>query len=85
MSDIRWDAAAWQDYCAWQAEDWTIVSKINTLLAECQRHPFTGTGKPEPLRQNLKGFWSRRITQKHRLVYHVSDEAVYVLYCREHY
>ena len=48
MRDIRWDAAAWQDYCAWQAEDWAIVAKINALLAECQRHPFTGTGKPEP-------------------------------------
>ena len=85
MRDIRWDATAWQDYCQWQAEEWAIVAKINALLTECQRHPFIGTGKPEPLRQNLKGFWSRRITHKHRLVYQVSDDAIYVLYCREHY
>ena len=61
------------------------MEKINTLLRECQRHPFTGTGKPEPLKRNLQGYWSRRISQKHRLVYRVTAEMVYVLYCREHY
>ena len=85
VRDIRWSSVAWTDYLQWQREDWAIVEKINTLLTECQRHPFTGTGKPEPLKRNLAGFWSRRITQQHRLVYEVTAEAIYVATCRDHY
>lgn len=85
VRDIRWTAKAWEDYRNWQREDWATVEKINALLTECQRHPFAGTGKPEPLKRNLAGLWSRRISLQHRLVYEVTKEAIYVVACREHY
>ena len=68
-SAISWTDNAWDDYVAWQKDDPDVVQKINTLLEDCQRNPFTGLGKPEPLKGNLTGFWSRRITKEHRLVY----------------
>lgn len=80
---------AWRDYVAWQAEDETVLQRINALIEECLRDPFRGAGKPEPLRQNLKGWWSRRITGVHRLVYRVRGagdaQALEVLSCRYHY
>ena len=86
---IVFRADAWRDYVAWQAEDAKVLERINTLLSECQRHPFTGTGKPEPLRQSLTGWWSRRITGEHRLVYRVRGsgeaQALEILSCRYHY
>lgn len=82
---LAWTDHAWEDYLYWQKEDMKILEEINDLLEECQRHPFTGTGKPEPLRNNLTGFWSRRITKEHRLVYLPEDNAIYVLACRFHY
>jgi toxin YoeB len=86
---IVFRADAWRDYVAWQAEDAKVLERINTLIGECQRHPFTGTGKPEPLRQSLTGWWSRRITGEHRLVYRVRGrgeaQALEVLSCRYHY
>jgi toxin YoeB len=81
--------AAWQDYVRWQTDDPKLLVKINGLLQECLRHPFEGTGKPESLRQNLKGYWSRRINREHRLVYRVRDtgeaKALEILSCRYHY
>ena len=81
--------AAWADYLAWSREDAKVLERINTLIEECRRTPFIGTGKPEPLRQNLTGWWSRRITGEHRLVYRVrgsgAAQAVEVLSCRYHY
>lgn len=80
---------AWRDYVAWQAEDPKVLKRINGLIGECLREPFRGTGKPEPLKQNLAGWWSRRITGEHRLVYRVSGkdeaQALEVLSCRYHY
>lgn len=80
---------AWRDYVAWQREDAKVLERINLLLDECLRDPFHGTGKPEPLRQNLTDWWSRRITGEHRLVYRVRGsgeaQALEVLSCRYHY
>ncbi len=80
---------AWRDYVAWQAEDEKVLERINALIEECLRDPFRGTGKPEPLRRNLAGWWSRRITGEHRLVYRVRGtaeaRALEVLSCRYHY
>ena len=69
----------------WQKEDPKIVDEINNLIEECRRNPFKGTGKPEPLKGDLTGFWSRRITKVHRLVYLPEDGAIYVVFCRYHY
>ena len=82
---LAWTDHAWEDYLYWQKEDPKILEEINYLLEECQRHPFTGTGKPEPLKNNLSGLWSRRISKEHRLVYLPEDNAIYILACRFHY
>lgn len=86
---VVFDREAWAEYLAWQREDAKVVERINTLIEECRRHPFTGMGKPEPLKRNLSGWWSRRITGEHRMVYRVSGsgdtQALQVLSCRYHY
>lgn len=82
---VAWTEHAWEDYLSWQKEDPKIVDDINGLIEECIRHPFTGTGKPEPLKGDLTGYWSRRITREHRLVYLPEDRAIYVISCRFHY
>lgn len=84
-SAVSWTANAWDDYLVWQQHDAGIAKVINALIEECRRHPFTGTGKPEPLSGNLTGFWSRRITREHRLVYLAEDKTIYVVSCRYHY
>ncbi len=76
---------AWDDYLYWQSMDRAILSRINELIKECTRTPFTGRGKPEPLRGSLSGWWSRRITQEHRLVYRVEGESLLIAQCRYHY
>lgn len=76
---------AWGEYLSWHAEDQTIGDRINDLIDECRRTPFTGTGKPEPLKGDLSGYWSRRITREHRLVYLPEDKVIYVVSCRYHY
>jgi toxin YoeB len=83
--DIFWDKSAWEDYLYWQDNDKKVLRKINSLIKECQRAPFEGTGKPEPLRQNLSGFWSRRITGEHRLVYKAENNTLFIAQCRYHY
>ena len=75
----------WEDYLFWQKEDPKIVDEINNLLDECLINPFKGTGKPEPLTGDLTGYWSRRITHEHRLVYLPEDGVIYVISCRYHY
>ena len=76
---------AWGDYLFWQKTDKKIVTKINGLIKEIQRTPFEGTGKPEPLRYDLAGYWSRRIDREHRLVYQVVENELLVYACRFHY
>ena len=78
-------ADAWEDYLYWQKNDKSILKKINALIKESVRTPFEGTGKPEALKENLAGFWSRRINLEHRLVYKVEDGAIYILQCSYHY
>jgi toxin YoeB len=80
---------AWADYLHWQANDPAVLDRLNGLIKECTRTPFTGTGKPEPLRGDLKGWWSRRITLQDRLVYRVTGQgetqALEIAQCRFHY
>ncbi len=79
----------WDDYLHYQSDDPRQLERLNGLIRECMRHPFTGTGKPEPLRGSLKGWWSRRIDREHRLVYRVSGsneaQALEIAQCRYHY
>jgi len=82
---LIWSEQAWEDYLYWQDTDKRMVQKINELIKETRRTPFEGKGKPEPLRHNLAGFWSRRITAEHRFVYSVTDEALLIAACRYHY
>ncbi len=76
---------AWDDYLYWQQSDKKILKKINRLVKEIQRDPFDGIGEPEPLKYNWSGYWSRRITIEHRLVYKVSDDNLMIAQCRYHY
>ena len=75
----------WEDYLYWQKSDKKIIKKINDLIKQCQRTPFEGTGKPEPLKGNLSGWWSRRINLEHRLVYKAEKSELFILQCRNHY
>lgn len=76
---------AWDDYLYWQKQDRRMVERINKLIRETQREPFEGVGKPEPLKHALSGFWSRRITDEHRMVYTVEDGALLIAQLRYHY
>ncbi len=76
---------AWDDYLYWQRTDGKILERINKLIKEIQRSPFEGTGKPEPLRHGLSGYWSRRITDEHRIVYKVEKDSLLLAQLRYHY
>ncbi|MDH7463995.1 Txe/YoeB family addiction module toxin [Chitinophagaceae bacterium 26-R-25] len=76
---------AWEDYLYWQQTDKLMLRKVNSLIKEIMRTPFEGTGKPEALRENLSGFWSRRINLEHRIVYKVESDSVVIVQCRYHY
>ncbi len=76
---------AWEDYLYWQKTDRRMVERINKLIRETQREPFEGIGKPEPLKHALSGFWSRRITDEHRMVYTMDDGAMLIAQLRYHY
>jgi toxin YoeB len=84
-----WTDDAWADYLHWQKEDQKILTSINGLIADIKRHPFKGLGKPEPLKHALQGWWSRRISGEHRLVYRVSGKGdkqqLDIAQCRYHY
>ncbi len=82
---IVFSSQSWTDYLYWQQTDKHILKRINELIKDIQRSPFEGKGKPEALRYNLSGFWSRRITEEHRLVYEVTDENLHIAACRYHY
>ena len=76
---------SWSDYLYWQQMDKKIIKRINELIKDIKRTPFSGIGKPEPLKHNLAGFWSRRITDEHRLIYRITDSAIEIASCRYHY
>jgi toxin YoeB len=76
---------AWEDYLYWQKQDRRMVERINKLIKEVQREPFSGLGKPEPLKHALAGFWSRRITDEHRMVYRVDNDTLQIAQLRLHY
>ena len=76
---------AWEDYLYWQRTDRKILQRINTLIRESQRAPFAGIGKPEPLKHGMSGYWSRRITDEHRMVYKVEADVLFIAQLRYHY
>lgn len=82
---LIWLAAAWEDYLYWQQHDKKTLRKINNLIKDIQRTPFTGIGNPEPLKHSLSGWWSRRINLEDRLVYKVEKESIVLLQCRKYY
>ena len=82
---LSWSQNAWHDYLYWQEQDRKTLKRINKLITECLRDPFNGIGKPEPLKGNWQGFWSRRISDEHRLVYQATDTHLTIAACRFHY
>jgi toxin YoeB len=85
MRDIRFTPDGFSDYHKWSQENKGIFNKLHKLINEAARTPFEGTGKPEPLKHELKGYWSRRITDEHRLVYAVENECIVIVACKKHY
>ncbi len=82
---LYWAENAWDDYLYWQSIDKKIIKRINLLIKDIQRRPFNGIGDPEPLKHNWSGYWSRRIDKEHRIIYKLTDEALYIVQCRYHY
>jgi len=82
---LAFTESAWSDYLWFQSHDKKLLKRMNILITEIRRHPFTGTGKPEPLKGELSGYWSRRINAEHRLVYRVDEDMVLIISCRFHY
>ena len=85
MGKIIFTEQAWQDYLYWQSQDKKTLKRINQLLTDISRNGYTGMGKPEPLKHDLTGYWSRRIDEVNRLVYRISDDVIEVIQCRGHY
>ncbi len=83
--NLTFTSDSWDDYLYWQKNDKKIAKRINQLIKEIKRNPFEGIGKPEPLKFQLQGCWSRRIDQEHRLVYEVTDDSILIIGCRFHY
>lgn len=82
---IQWDVDAWEEYCEWQQKNKNVPKRINQLVKDIKRNPYEGIGKPEALKGNLSGFWSRRITDEHRIVYAIKEDAVIIISCKGHY
>lgn len=76
---------SWEDYLYWQKIDKKMLKRINLLLKDISRQPYDGIGKPEPLKHNYRGFWSRRIDDEHRLIYQIADDEIRIIKCRFHY
>ncbi len=85
MRQVIFESSAFNDFTSWATDNKKLYAKIVRLIKDIQRSPFTGLGKPEPLRYELKGYWSRRIDVEHRLVYKVTNEAVIIISCKYHY
>jgi toxin YoeB len=82
---LSWTKEAWSDYLYWQGQDRKTLRRINKLIVDVQRNPFDGIGKPEPLKENLSGLWSRRIDETNRLIYVLDDGRLTIISCRYHY
>lgn len=82
---LVWAPTAWEDYLYWQQVDKKIMIRINALIKSCLRTPYKGIGKPESLKGDLQGYWSRRITSEHRLVYKIQNDILWIISCRYHY
>ena len=82
---ILWEDRAWDEYLYWQSQDKKTLKRINALIKDIQRNTFEGIGKPEPLKENLRGWWSRRIDDTNRIVYYELDEIIYIISCLGHY
>ena len=85
MRNICFTAIAFEQYNEWPTTDKTVFKRLNKLILDTAKNPFVGIGKPEPLKNELKGYWSKRITEEHRLVYRVDDTTLYVVGCKYHY
>lgn len=85
MMRVIFSKNSWEDYTSWYTEDKSMVKKINNLIKDIQRTPYEGKGKPEPLKYDLSGFWSRRIDREHRLVYRIEENDLLIYSCRYHY
>ena len=82
---LLWEDRAWEDYLYWQTQDKKVLKRVNLLIKDISRSPFDGIGRPEPLKNNLSGWWSRRIDEINRIVYYEQDGIIYVVSCRGHY
>lgn len=82
---LVWDERVWEEYCYWQSQDKKVLKRINLLIKDIQRNCFTGIGKPEPLKENLGGWWSRRIDEVNRIVYCEKDRTIIIASCKGHY
>lgn len=82
---LTWLPNGWNDYLYWQQQDHKTLQRVNELIKDALRTPFSGIGKPEPLKNNLKSWWSRRITAEHRLIYKLEGDALIIMQCRFHY
>jgi len=80
-----WHDRAWEEYIGWQTEDRKTSKRINAIIKDIDRHPFTGIGKPEPLKGNKQGYWSRRIDEANRIIYKVSHGQIFIAQCGRHY
>jgi toxin YoeB len=85
MRKLAWGSKAWQDYLYWQSQDKKTLKRINRLIEDTLSNAFEGIGKPEPLKENLSGFWSRRIDETNRLIYVIDDDYLTIISCRYHY
>lgn len=85
MTRITFSKNSWEEYISWQNEDKKMLKKINEIIKDIQKQPYEGIGKPEPLKYDLAGLWSRRIDREHRLVYQVIDQEILIYSCRYHY
>ncbi len=82
---LLWEDRAWEDYLYWQTQDKKVLKRVNMLIKDIRRSTFEGIGKPEPLRNTLSGWWSRRIDETNRIVYYEQDGIIYIVSCRGHY
>jgi len=82
---LIWSDKSWSEYVDWQNQDKNILKKINSLIKDIKRDPYDGIGKPEQLKHELSGCWSRRITNEHRLVYEINDSSIAIVSCKYHY